>query len=74
LTKKTVLTPKAPDPDLALSGSPRDVVGLLVTGRETAGVEVEGDHGALETLRAMVVLPDRLRGAALAESESPAPA
>jgi DNA-binding HxlR family transcriptional regulator len=63
---------EAPDPDLTISGSPRDVIGLLVGGEGAA--KVEGDRGALEELRAMVVLPDRLREAALAELESTAAA
>jgi len=56
-----------PDPDLTISGSVQDVVGLLVIGEEAEDVEVEGDRDALEELRAMVVLPDRMREAALAE-------
>lgn len=55
------------DPDLTLGGEPAAVLAALVAG-ETAeqGVEIEGDHAALEQLRAMVVLPERLRQAALA--------
>ena len=68
---------EAEDPDLSLAGEPADVLAALVAGEagETA-VEIEGDRGALEELRAMVVLPERLRAAALAmvgDSE-PAPA
>jgi DNA-binding HxlR family transcriptional regulator len=54
---------ETPDPDLILAGSPTDVIATLVGGEE--GVEIEGDHEALEALRAMVVLPDRLREDAL---------
>jgi DNA-binding HxlR family transcriptional regulator len=57
---------EADDPDVTLSGEPRDVLAALVAGESgEAGVEIEGDRGALEELRAMVVLPDRLREAAL---------
>jgi len=58
---------EADDPDVILGGEPADVLAALVAGE--AGeerIEVEGDRGALERLRAMVVLPDRLRQAALA--------
>jgi DNA-binding HxlR family transcriptional regulator len=58
---------EAHDPDLTLSGSPRDVIALLVAGDDAVGdVTVEGDLDALEKLRAMVVLPERLRGDAMA--------
>ena len=59
---------EATDPDLTLAGAPADVLAALVAG-ETAGsgVEIEGDRGRWRTLRAMVVLPDRLREAALTE-------
>ncbi len=60
---------QAADPDLALSGSPRDVLAALVAGEAGEdGVEIEGDRGALEQLRAMVNLPDRLRHDAEAEA------
>lgn len=58
---------EADDPDLVLGGEPDDVLAALVAGE--AGeerIEIEGDRGALDELRAMVVLPDRLRQAALA--------
>lgn len=59
---------EAEDADVTLSGEPREVLAALVAGEPgEAGVEIEGDRGALEELRAMVVLPDRLREAALAE-------
>lgn len=54
------------DPDVSLAGEPRDIVAALVTEAGEEGVEIEGDHEALEALRAMVVLPDRLRAEALA--------
>jgi DNA-binding HxlR family transcriptional regulator len=57
---------EADDPDVTLSGEPRDVLAALVAGESAeAGVEIEGARGALDELRAMVVLPDRLREAAL---------
>jgi len=52
----------AGDPDLILSGSPIAVLALVVVGDDAAeAVEVEGDEALLEELRAMVVLPERLR-------------
>ncbi len=60
---------EADDPDLTLSGAPRDVIAVLVAGEVgEEGVEIEGSHAALEQLRAMVSLPDRLREDALAEA------
>jgi len=55
------------DPDVSLTGEPGSVLAALVAG-ETGedDVEIAGDRGALEELRAMVVLPERLREAALA--------
>jgi DNA-binding HxlR family transcriptional regulator len=57
-----------PDPDLILSGSPPGLLATLIAG-ESAGGEIgtEGDQAALEELRSMVVLPDRLRDEVLAE-------
>ena len=64
---------EAEDPDLILSGEPADVLALLVAGESAVqGVEVEGDRDALEELRAMVVLPERLREVALAYVATPA--
>jgi DNA-binding HxlR family transcriptional regulator len=61
------------DAYVTLSGSPRDVIAALVTGEGgEEGVEIEGDRNALEALRAMVVLPERLREDALAEVGTPA--
>jgi fructose-specific component phosphotransferase system IIB-like protein len=58
---------EAQDADLALAGEPADVLAALVAGEAAErDVEIEGDRGALEELRAMVVLPERLRQAALA--------
>jgi DNA-binding HxlR family transcriptional regulator len=55
------------EPDLTIAGSPRDTIALLVAGDDAGDAEVlEGDPAALEALRAMVVLPDRLREEALA--------
>jgi DNA-binding HxlR family transcriptional regulator len=56
------------DPDLTLSGRPGAVLATLVgSGGGEDAAEIEGDPNALEALRAMVVLPDRLREEALAE-------
>lgn len=58
---------EADDPDVILSGDPADVLAVLVAGEAAEHrIEIEGDRGAIEELRAMVVLPDRLRQAALA--------
>lgn len=58
---------EAEDPDLTLTGEPADVLAALVAGEAgEADVEIEGDRGALAELRAMVVLPERLREVALA--------
>lgn len=58
---------EADDPDVSLSGEPADVLAVLVAGGAAEHrIEIEGDRAALEALRAMVVLPDRLRQAALA--------
>lgn len=58
----------ASDAVLSLAGDPNDVLALLVAGEaDEDGVEIEGDRHALEALRSMVVLPDGLRAAALAE-------
>jgi DNA-binding HxlR family transcriptional regulator len=61
--------------DLCLSGAPIDVMSALVLGRGgdgdvdgDGGVEIDGDLGALEALRSMVVIPERLREEALAEA------
>lgn len=66
---------EAQDPDLVLAGDPADVLAALVAGEAAErDIEVEGDRGALEELRAMVVLPERLRQAALALVAEPATA
>jgi DNA-binding HxlR family transcriptional regulator len=50
------------EPDLTLSGSPFMVLAAVVAGPAgVPGVEVEGDTDLLDRLRAMVVVPDRLR-------------
>lgn len=57
------------NPDLTLSGEPRALIAALVVGEEgEEGVTIEGDRAVLEALRAMVVLPERLRGEALDEA------
>jgi len=54
------------DADVTLAGDPPDVLAALVAGEVAErDIEIEGDRGALEELRAMVVLPERLRQAAL---------
>lgn len=56
----------AEDADLMLAGEPAAVLAALVAGEVAEGnIEIGGDRGALEELRAMVVLPERLRAAAL---------
>jgi DNA-binding HxlR family transcriptional regulator len=58
---------KAVDANLTLGGEPADVLAALVVGEAAEGrLEVEGSRKALAQLRAMVVLPERLRQAALA--------
>jgi DNA-binding HxlR family transcriptional regulator len=55
----------AEDPDLTLAGEPADVLAAIVVGAAAEErIEIEGERGALERLRAMVVLPERLRQAA----------
>jgi DNA-binding HxlR family transcriptional regulator len=62
---------EAEDADLTMAGDPADVLAALVAGGAAEeGIEIEGDRGALEELRAMVVLPERLREAALAVAAS----
>ncbi len=49
-------------PDVTLAGEPMQVIGTLVAGPELElGAQVEGDPAALEALRGMVDIPDRLR-------------
>jgi DNA-binding HxlR family transcriptional regulator len=64
---------EATDADLTLAGDPPDVLAAIVNGRAESEVEIQGERGALEELRAMVVLPDRLREPALAEVGVAAP-
>jgi DNA-binding HxlR family transcriptional regulator len=53
---------EAEDPDLVLSGDPAPVLAALVAGEPAEQrIEIEGDRGALEQLRAWIVLPERLR-------------
>jgi len=57
---------EAENADLTLSGEPAAVLAALVAGEAAeGGIEIEGDRAALDVLRAMVVLPDRLREGAL---------
>ena len=57
------------DVDVRLCGAPIDVIGALVIGKGGEdGVEIDGDRSALEALRSMVVIPERLRDEALAEA------
>lgn len=57
------------EPDLTLAGEPRAVLAALVLGEEgEEEVTIEGDREALEALRAMIVLPERLRDEALDEA------
>jgi DNA-binding HxlR family transcriptional regulator len=61
------------DPDLTLSGEPGAVLAALVdAGGGEDAAEIEGDLNALEALRAMVLLPDRLREEAVATLAVPA--
>jgi DNA-binding HxlR family transcriptional regulator len=58
---------EASDPDLTLVGTPQAMFAALVDDEAGGdGLEIEGDQGALDTLRAMVVLPERLREDAIA--------
>jgi DNA-binding HxlR family transcriptional regulator len=51
-----------PDPDLVISGSPIAVLATVVVGGEAEdAVEIAGDRSLLRELRAMVVIPERLR-------------
>ena len=56
------------DPDLTLSGEPRAAVAAVALGHvDPDQVTIEGSEEALEELRAMVVLPERLQSEALDE-------
>jgi DNA-binding HxlR family transcriptional regulator len=56
---------EAEEPDLTLAGEPADVLAALVAGEAAEErIEIEGDRTTLDQLRAMVVLPERLRQAA----------
>jgi DNA-binding HxlR family transcriptional regulator len=66
---------EAADPDLTLAGEPRAVASALVVGdqvEERGDVVIEGDRDALERLRAMVELPQRLRAEAMEEAAATA--
>lgn len=59
----------ADDAELVLSGSPVAVLAAVVVGGETeASIEIEGDRRLLDDLRAMVVVPPRLREEARARA------
>jgi DNA-binding HxlR family transcriptional regulator len=65
---------EADDPDVTIAGEPGDVLAALVVGGAAEqDIEIEGDRSALEELRAMIVLPERLRAAALALVSGPEP-
>jgi DNA-binding HxlR family transcriptional regulator len=50
------------EPDLTLTGNPIEVIAAIVTGPAgVPGIEVEGEAALLDELRAMVVVPARLR-------------
>lgn len=56
---------EATDADLTLAGDPTDVLAAIVSGGPAeSGIEIQGEQGLLEDLRAMVVLPERFREAA----------
>ena len=52
--------------DVSLSGTPFGVIAAIAGVGAEAEVEIDGDRAALEALREMVVLPERLREEALA--------
>jgi DNA-binding HxlR family transcriptional regulator len=61
---------KPEDAAVILSGTPWEVMATLVAGEDgDAGATVEGDREALEALRSMVSIPERVRAEALAEVE-----
>lgn len=63
------------DPDLTIAGDPRAVIAALVIGEGAEGTEgatIEGSPEALEELRAMIELPERLYGEALDEAAATA--
>jgi len=63
------------DPDLTIAGDPRAVIAALVIGEGAEGTEgatIEGSPEALEELREMIELPERLYGEALDEAAATA--
>jgi len=65
----------AEDADVTLVGDPAPVLAALVAGEAAEGaIEVEGDRAALERLRGWVVLPERLRQAAVGATTAAATA
>ncbi len=63
------------NPDFTLAGEPVAILAALVVGEPAyERIEIEGDRAALERLRELIVLPDRLREETLASAGQPAPA
>lgn len=61
---------EADDADVTLVGDPAPVLAALVAGEAAErAIEIEGDRGALTRLRDWVVLPERLRQAAIDAAE-----
>jgi DNA-binding HxlR family transcriptional regulator len=61
------------EPDVTLEGSPRDILAVLVAGDAAVGdARISGETAALERLRAMVTLPERLHDDAIAAATDPA--
>ncbi len=65
---------EAVDPDVTLAGDPRAIIAALVIGDSSEAEEatIEGDREALDQLRTMIVLPERLRDEALDEAAATA--
>jgi len=64
---------EAIDPDVTLAGKPRAVAAALVVGEQPEAqgeVEIEGDRAALQRLRSMVDLPERLQEEAIEDAAS----
>lgn len=56
----------AAKPDLTIAGAPMEVIAVLLSEEGEEAAEIEGDRELLEQLRAMVVIPERMREEALA--------
>jgi DNA-binding HxlR family transcriptional regulator len=64
---------EATAPDLVLAGAPAEILaGIVLGGPPEERLEVHGDRTLVARLRAMVVIPDRLRGEAEAAFAAPA--